>query len=122
MARLMERRNPLLVLADDQRLARNAHQNLVLCAFEIFVRDCLLIHPGGIQGRFVDQIGEVGAGESGRASSDHGNIDIFCQGDLADVNRQDAFAAPHVRAIDDDTAIKAARTKQRRIEHVRSVG
>ena len=35
--------------------------------------------------------------------------------------RQNAFAALHVRTVDDDAAIEAARAQQRRIEHVRTV-
>ena len=36
--------------------------------------------------------------------------------------REDAFAALHVRAVDDDAAVEAARAQQRRIEHVGAVG
>ena len=38
------------------------------------------------------------------------------------MDREDAFAALHVGTVDDDAAIEAAGTQQRRIEHVGTVG
>ena len=35
---------------------------------------------------------------------------------------QDLEAALHVRAVEDDLAVEAARAQQRRVEHVRPVG
>jgi hypothetical protein len=37
------------------------------------------------------------------------------------VDREDALAALHVGTVDDDAAIEAAGTQQRRIEHVGTV-
>src|SRR5216683_4032927 len=37
------------------------------------------------------------------------------------MDRQNAFASPHVGAVDDNAPIEAARSQQRRIEHIRTV-
>src|SRR5206468_2480931 len=44
MTGLVIGRDSLFMLADDERFARNTHQHLILSAFEVFVRDRLLIH------------------------------------------------------------------------------
>ena len=38
------------------------------------------------------------------------------------MDRQDALAPPDVRTVDHDAAVEAAGTKQRRVEHVGTVG
>ena len=105
-----------------QRFARDAHQHLVFRAFEIFMRDRLLIHARRIQRGFVDQIREIGARESRRASRDDGDIDIFSQRNLSNVNRKDSFAAFDVGPGTTTRRSKRPGRKQCRIENVRPVG
>ena len=84
--------------------------------------DHALVAARGQQGRFVDEVGEIGAGETGRTTSDHLGVDIGRQRHVAHVNLEDLLAAHHVRIRHDDLAVEAARTQQRRIEHVGTVG
>ena len=91
---------------------------LSLAHFEVFVRDRLLIHARGVQRGFIDQVREVCAGESRRASRDHGDIDIFSQWNLSDMNREDAFAAFDVRPGNDNAPIKTAGSQQCRIQNI----
>ena len=122
MTRLVKGRHALFTIADDQRFARDAHQDLVLCAFKILVRDRFLVHPGSVQRRFVDQIGEVGARKARRTSRDHRDIDVFRQRDLPNMNGEDAFAALHIGSGHNHAPVKAAGAEQRRIQDVGPVG
>ena len=112
----------LLFLGHDERLALGAHHHLVLGVLELGLRDHALVAARRHQGRFVDEVGEVGAGEAGRAARDGLQVDVRRQRHLADVDLQDLLAADHVRVRHDDLTVEAARTQQRRIEHVGTVG
>src|SRR5690606_26162134 len=81
----------------------------------------LLIGTRGDECGFVDQICEIRTSEAGRSAGDDIDIDAFIQRDFPRVNFQDTFAAANVRIRHDDLAVKSAGTKQRRIEHVRTV-
>ena len=74
------------------------------------------------QRRFVDEIGEVGAGKAGRAARDDLGIDIRGERHLAHVHFEDLLAADDVRVRHDDLPVEAARPQQRRVEHIRPVG
>ena len=122
VAGLVHGRHPLLFFGDDHGLALDAHQDLVLGVLEVRHPHDLLVEARGVERRLVDQIGEIRAGEPGRAPRQHADIHVVGQRNLARVDREDAFAALDVGTIDDDAAIEAARTQQRRIEHVGTVG
>ena len=55
----VDRRDPLLVLADDHRAALGAHQHLVFRKLEVEHANDLLVVARGVQRRFVHQIGQV---------------------------------------------------------------
>ena len=112
----------LLLLGHHQRLALGAHHHLVLGVLELGLRDHALVAPRRHQGRLVDQVGEVGAGEAGRAARDGLQVDVGRQRHLAHVHLQDLLAADHVRVRHHDLAVEAAGAQQRRIEHVGPVG
>ncbi len=61
----------LLVLGHHHRAPLGAHHDLVLGLFELGHSDRALAAAGRHQRRLVDEIGEVGAGEAGRAARDH---------------------------------------------------
>ena len=50
------------------------------------------------------------------------DVHVVGERNLLGVDREDALAALHVGTVDDDAAIEAAGTQQRRIEHVGTVG
>src|SRR6185295_4791842 len=104
------------------RLALDAHDHLVLRELEVLHVDFLLVAPGGDQGGLVDQVGQVGAGETGSAAGDHHQVDALVEGDVARMDLEDAQAAVDVRPVDDHAPVEAAGAQQGRIEHVRPVG
>ena len=74
------------------------------------------------QRRLVDEIGEIGAGEAGRAARDDLRIDIRGERHLAHMDLEDLLAADDVGVRHDDLPVEAARPQQRRVEHVGPVG
>ena len=99
----------LFLFADDQRLAFHAHHDLVLGQLEIELRDHFAILAGGHQGCLVHQIGQVGAGESGRAAGDNREIDIIGERRLLGVDPQNHFAALDVGTANHHAAVETAR-------------
>ena len=112
----------LLVLGHHHRAPLGAHHDLVLGVLELAHRDRALAAARRHQRRFVDEIGEIGAGEAGRAARDDLRIDIRGERHLAHVHLEDLLAADDVRVRHDDLAVEPAGTQQRRVEHVRAVG
>ena len=91
-------------------------------AGEVGHADRIGVAPGGEQGRLVDQIGEVGAGEAGSKRGDLLRRHIGREGRLFQVHREDRFAASLVGPIDQDLAVEPAGAQQCRIENLRPVG
>ena len=96
--------------------------HLVLGVLELLHRDQALALAGGEQRGFVDQVGEVGAGEAGRAAGDRARIDVGRQRHLLHVHAEDLLAPVDVGARHHDLAVEAARAQQRGVEHIRAVG
>ena len=122
VAGLVDGRDLLLLVVDDHRPALGAHQDLVLGELEVEHPDDLLVVARGVERRLVHQVGQVGAGEAGRAARQHVDVHVVGERDLLGVDGEDALAALHVGTVDDDAAVEAAGTQQRRIEHVGTVG
>ena len=112
----------LFLVAHRHGAAFGAHHHLVLGVFQLAHRDHALAAAGGQQRAFVDQIGEIGAGEAGRAARDDARIDIGRQRHLAQMHAQDLFAAGEVGIGHHDMTVETAGTQQRRIQHVGTVG
>ncbi|GJD94933.1 hypothetical protein OCOJLMKI_2140 [Methylobacterium iners] len=113
---------PLLVLGHHEGAPLGAHHDLVLGVLELVHRHDPLAAARGEQGRFVDEVHQVGAGEARRAAGDDLEVDVRRQGHLADVDAQDALAADDVRVRHHDLAVEPARAQQGRVEHVGAVG
>ena len=84
--------------------------------------DDLLVAPRGEDRGLVDEVREVGAGEAGALASDALDVDALVERLALGVDLEDRDAALHVRPVEDDLAVEAARAQQRRIEHVGAVG
>ena len=112
----------LLVLAHQHRAALAAHHDLVLGVLEMIHGHVARIAARGEQRGFVDQVGEIRARKPRRAARDQGRIDVRRQRHLAHVHLEDLFAPAQIRQRHHDLAIEAARSQQRRIEHVRAIG
>ena len=122
MARLMVGRELLLLVGHGHRATLGAHQHLVLGVFEVGHGDQALADARGAQRGLVHQVGKVGAREARRATRQHARIDVRRQRHLAHVDLEDLLAAADVGVGHDDLAVEAARTQQRGIEHVGTVG
>ncbi len=112
----------LLLLVHDHGAALGAHHDLVLGALELVHRHRAAVGTSGEQRSFVDEVGEVGTGEARRTARDHLRLHVFSQRQLAHVDLEDLLATAHVRQRHHDLAVEAARTQQRRIQHVGTVG
>ena len=88
------------------------------CGMPICLRSC----AGREQRGLVHQVGEVGAGEAGRAPGQHVEVDAGRERLALGVHLEDRLAALEVGAVDDDLAVEAAGPQQRRVEDVGPVG
>ena len=80
--------------------------------------DLLEAAAGGEQGGLVHEVGQVGAGEAGRAPGQHVEVDVVGERLALGVHVEDGLAADQVGAVDDDLAVEAAGAQQRRVEDV----
>ncbi len=78
--------------------------------------------PGGQQRGLVQHVGEVGAGEAGRAPGHALQVDIGTHRLALGVHLEDLVPAAEVGGLDGDLPVEAAGTQQRRVEHVGPVG
>ena len=81
----------------------------------------LEVVAGREQCSLVHEVGEVGAGEPGRASGDDVEIDTRCQRLRLGVHGQDRLAALEIGTVDDDLTVEATRAQERGIEDVGTV-
>src|SRR5690606_22829403 len=112
----------LLFLGHDHGFALGAHHDLVLGEFELLHLDDALAGPRREQRSLVDQVGQVGTGEARRATCDQGRFDAVTQRHLAHVHLEDLLATTDVRQPHHHLAVETARTQQRRVEHIGTVG
>ena len=89
---------------------------------ELLHADRLLAGPGRQQRRLVDQVGQIGADESGGDAGDFPQIDRVVDANLLDVDVENLLAAANVRPVDQHVAIEASRAEQGRVERFRPVG
>ena len=78
--------------------------------------------PNGVQGRLVDQVGQVGAAHPGRAPRHHPQVDVGRDPLVLAVHGQDRQALLQVGERHHDLAVEAARPQQGRVEDVGPVG
>ena len=89
---------------------------------EIVEIDRRRVAPRRHDGRLIDQIGDVGAGEAGGHAGDDVEIDIRRELHLAHVDLEDLQPALAVGTVDQHLAVEAPGAQQRRIENFRPVG
>ena len=122
VAALVIRGDLLLLVGNDHALAFGAHEDLVLGVLELGHVHDFLIAARGEERRFINEVREIGSREARGRFRESRDFDVWTHGNLAEMNLEDPFASPHVGTIDDNPAVEAARTKERRIEHVGTVG
>ena len=103
-------------------LALGAKHDAVDRLFELGHADALLVPAGGQDRGLVDEVGEVGAGEAGRALGEDVQLDVLVQRLALGVDLEDGDAALDVGGVEDHLAVEAAGAQQRRVEDVRAVG
>ncbi len=90
-------------------------------------REVIEVHSAGIaprrgDRRLVDQVGKIGAGETGRKARDLFKVHIETGRDLLNMNLEDGQLAGFVGTIDQHLPVKATGTKQGRIQNLRPIG
>ena len=112
----------LLVLGDDPAPPLGAGDHPIDRLVELGQGDRLLVPARGEDGRLVDQVGEVGAGEARRAAGEVVEVDRLVERLALDVDVEDLAPALDVGAVEDDLAVEAARAQERGVEDVGAVG
>ena len=83
---------------------------------KVRLRDCLAAVAHGAQRALVDDVGKLCAGSARRHTRDGVEVHIVAHTDFARMHAQDGLSALQVRQLHRHPAVKAARTRQRRIE------
>ena len=122
VAALVIGREALLLVGHHQRAPLRAHHDLVARVLELGLRDDPLRTPRRQQRRLVDEVHQIGARKARRAARDNLQIHVRRQRHLAGVNLQDLLAPDEVGVRHLNLTVEPARTHQRRIEHVGTVG
>src|SRR5690606_28139007 len=81
-----------------------------------------LVTACGKQCGFVDQVGQISARETRRATGQNICLDVASNRHFTHVYIQDLFATTDIRQADDDLTVKTPRTQQRLVQHVSPVG
>ena len=81
---------------------------LSLASFEIVLRHHLAVLTRGDERRFIHQIGEIGAGESGCSAGEHHQIDIVGERRLLGMHSQNLLAPLHIRTAHHYAPVEAA--------------
>ena len=115
-------RGALFFLGNHHRFALGAHENLVLGALKIVHIHQTLVAARGEQRRFVHQIRQISTRHARRATRNNFGFDIRRNRYLAHMHQQNLLAAADIRQRHDHLTVKATRTQQRRIKHIRTVG
>src|SRR5207342_835207 len=110
-------------LAGGQRAAApGAEQHAIAGTVEVGGDQGGAAAPDRGDGGLVDQVGQVGAGESGGGGGDLVQVGVRAEVLAAGVGGQDGAALGPVGQRDDDLAVEPAGTAQRGVQGVRPVG
>ncbi len=112
---------PLLV-AEHALVALQAGDDALHGGGEVGHRHGVGAAPRGQQGRFVDQVGQVGAGKARRQRGHRVGVDIAAEVHFLEVHAQHIDTAFAVGPVDQHLAVEAAGPQQGRVEHLGAVG
>ena len=110
-----------LAVGDDPALALRPGDDAVDRLGQLVAADRLAVLARGQDRRLVDQVLQIGAGESRRLPRQTLDRDVLLERLAARVDLEDRQPALDVGAVEDHLAVEAAGPQQRRIEHVRPV-
>src|SRR5882672_5437759 len=91
-------------------------------AIEVMHVDGVLVLPRRQQRRFVHQVGQVRTRKAGRPRRDNLEVHAGRQLHVPRVDTQHLLTSLDVRLVDEHLAVEAARTQERRVEHLGPVG
>ncbi len=81
-----------------------------------------LVAPNGEQGRFVDEIGQVGTHHTGRHTGNLFRVDRPIRFHLVEIDLENVRPTDFIRPVDQDLAIETAGSQQGRIQDLGPVG
>src|SRR3989442_453459 len=122
VACLVIRRETALLVREHHALALEAEHHLVLGVLEVVHVHGALVAAGGEEGRLVDDVRQLGAGQTRRSLGDALQVHTGRERNLAGVDPQDLLPALHVGHVHYDLPVEPARAQQCRVEDVRPVG
>ena len=106
----------------DMTAALASPHDLVSRFFHIHLLDILRSAARCQQGGFIDEVGQIGTGKTGRTTCRKLEIDFVGESDIAGVNPEDLFAAFESREVYNHLPVKPAGPQQGRVEHIGPVG
>ena len=112
----------LFFRVDDAGFALESGDHPVDGLLEVDHLDRVLLLARGAEGGLVDEVGEVGADEPGRAGGNLLQIDVRGQRHLPRVHLEDLRPALQVGPVEHHLAVEAAGAQQRRVQDLRPVG
>ena len=112
----------LLLLAHEPGALLRAGDHPVDRLVEGAVVDQLLVVAGRQQRGLVEDVRQVGTGESGGRLGDRVQVDVGSHRLALGVHLQDLVRGREVRGLDGDLAVEPARTQEGRVEDVGTVG
>ena len=122
MTTLVVRRDELFFVFHHSAATLRTSDNAVDRLVEGAVVDELRVRASGKQGCLVQNVGEVGTGETGGLASNDLEVDACCHRFVLGVHLKDLVAAFHVGSIHTDLAVETTRAKKCRVENVGTVG
>ncbi len=114
------RKDPLLLLRHHSLLLQAA-DHAFHRGFEVRVADVLQLLSARKDGRLVDDVREICAGEAGRLARDLYEVHVGGEWFPARVHAQDRFAPREVRWWDEHLTVEAARTQERGVEILQTI-
>ena len=118
---LVEGQNALLLLGDDAPLLE-PRDDPVHRRVEVVLADVLRARAAGENRSLVAEVREIGSGEPGCLPRDDAEVDVRRERLVARVHLQDRLATGDVRCGNQHLAVEAARSQQRRVEVLQSIG
>ena len=112
---------PLFIVRQDGVLLLIAGDDDFNAFFQVSLADGIAVVADGAQSRFIDDIGQFGAGSAGGHAGDGVEIDVVAEDDFLGMGLEDGFTACQVRQFDRDAAVETAWPQQGRVKRFRPV-
>ena len=122
MARFMISGNLFILFRNNLALLLSANPDLDKCLLNVCLHQELPSVFGGINGGFVHQVLQIGTGESGCRLGYTVQIHILAQRFILRVDTEYLLASLHIWPADRHLPVKPARTQNRRIQDIHTVG